>query len=120
MEFPPAFNPELSWKLLISSLNCNIQEVISKFELIKLELNPNKSQQSAVNVWTIKFLSVKTQQGGASPYSFQEVGKELCLLINTINTCFPSSAWTKWALNSNCFKKLDLVLQYTVFDVLSG
>ena len=61
-----------------------MQEVISKFEFITLELNPNKSQQSAVNVWTIKFLSVKTQQGGASPSSFHEFGKEVFLLIKII------------------------------------
>ena len=38
-----------------------MQEVISKLELIILELNRNNSKQSAVNVWTLKLLSVKIQ-----------------------------------------------------------
>ena len=61
-----------------------MQEVISKLELITLELNPKASQQSAVNNCIIKFLSVNTQQGGSSPISFHEVGKELFLIISTI------------------------------------
>ena len=96
---------------MISSLNCKIHEVISKLEFIILELNPSKSQQSAVNVCTIKFLSVKTQQGGVSPSSFHVVEKELCLFIKATNICFPSSVCTKCALKSKGFKKFDFVLQ---------
>ena len=92
-------------------MNCIIHEVISKVEFIAFEFSPKVLQQSVVNVWIIKFLSVKIQHEGSSPFSFQVVGNELLLITSSIYICSPSSVWTKYALISNCFKKFDLVLQ---------